>query len=243
LDAGMRVETIYVFPVSTAGVAAASLPVHGEAYSGFMSLGASGARYVAQNAFPFDGVETSSNYALSVDAPLGQAVVRQLSSAPVFPKLTHDRPVLIQLGYNHWGYAVQESDGAYGYQPTDLALPSGARIHVPTANAFRRAPARIVRSPGGDRVVLEWNAAVLECDEAQDIPGRFKLALVDVATSTVTPLGEGDGAGHAAFRANGELFVQRGRRVYQVAADRADTELPQGVLLVPPLDRDDECGF
>lgn len=88
-----------------------------------------------------------------------------------------------------------------------------------------------------------WNAAVLTCDPARDIPGRYKLSLVDTASGKVTPLGEGDGAGHAAFRADGELFVQKGRRVSQIARSGAQTDLHEGVLLVPPLYRDDACGF
>jgi hypothetical protein len=69
------------------------------------------------------------------------------------------------------------------------------------------------------------------------------MALVDTGIGKVTSLGEGDGAGHAAFRADGELFVQRGHRVYHVAKDGAENALPGGILLVPPLERDDYCGF
>jgi len=150
----------------------------------------------------------------------------------------------IDVGYNHWGYVVNESDPTYAYAPYELTLPSGAKIPVPKEAAYYRAPPRaIVASPTGDRIVLLFNAAVLVCQPSQDIPGRYKITLVEASTGKITPLGEGDGAAHATFRADGELFVQKGRRVMHVAKNGTETALPDGVLLVPPLSRDDQCGF
>jgi hypothetical protein len=91
-------------------------------------------------------------------------------------------------------------------------------------------------------VVLLWNAAVLTCDPTADIPGRYKMALVDVASGTVTSLGEGDGAAAAAFTARGDLFIQRGKKVEELAS-AGPKALPAHVLLVPELVRDDACGF
>ncbi len=91
-------------------------------------------------------------------------------------------------------------------------------------------------------MVLVFNGDVLQCDPSVDVPGRFRLVPVEPAAGKVSPLGAGDGAGHAVFRADGELFVQRGSRVSRIARDGTSSDLPDGIMLVPPLSRDDQCG-
>jgi hypothetical protein len=240
MDAGMSLNEILFYPISTAGTPTAKIAVGVEPYSGGLALGASGATYrVWQAAAPIDPPDKMGAI---FDLKFGAAATRTTYAKLPELKLTRDRPVLMNIGYDHWGYVAQESDGAYTYSPGELTLPSGTKIPIPKALGFYRAPARVVPSPTGDRVVLVFNAAVFVCQPSDDIPGRFKMALVETSSGKVTPLGEGDGAGHAVFRANGDLYVQRGRRVFAISPS-GETPLPDGVLLVPPLDRYDQCGF
>lgn len=249
IDAGKVLERVYAYPISTKGVPSATVPVNVEPYSGNLRIWNTGLFLDAcQSAGSLGKDPNGDEYCASFDLRFGGLVTQKLHTASVHPTSSTISPgepsVAIVLGANHWGYVVTETAPSYVYKPLELSLPSGAKLAVPKEAAFYRAPPReIVPSPTGDRIVLVWNATVLVCDPAQDIPGRYKLSLLETASGRVTQLGEGDGAGHATFRADGELFVQRGRRVYQVARNGTQTELPEGVLLVPPLERSDECGF
>jgi len=245
LDPGKVIDKVQFFPFSTRGVATTVLALKLEAYGATLELGSSGARLEACQVVPIDGDPGSSNYCAMFDVASDGAVTKKLAAprphAPPIPSL--DRPVVIDLGYSHWGYVVTEADAAFTFRPYELTLPSGAKIAVPKEAAFYQAsPRAIVASPAGDRIVLVFNATVLNCMPSSAVPGRYKLTLVEPGTGKVAVLGEGDGAGHATFRADGELFVQQGKRVYHVARDGALDTLPEGVLLVPPLDRDDNCG-
>jgi hypothetical protein len=224
------------------------IPVEIEPASGDLTLTSAGISLDAcQAKGPLVADPNSDKYCASFELPFGGALTKKLQNfqspgratgAPGGPS------VHVDMGHNHWGYPVTESDPGYVYKPNELTLPSGAKLAVPKEMVFYRAPAHeIVASASGDRVVLVFNADVLECRTSQDIPGRYKMALVETATGRVTALGEGDGAGHARFRADGELFIQQGSRVYDVARDGTRTALPEGVLLVPPLEPDHGCGF
>jgi len=245
LDAGMTLEAVHVFHIATDGVETTTMPAPSTPYFGELYLGPSGVTlHVQQAGVAFDGAN-SNHYAALFDTTIGGPTQRTLfDGIDKMPAVPRDRSVRMEVGYNHWGYVVTENDPAYAYskQSHELTLPSRKVIAIPKSMAFYEAPARVIPSPSGDRVVLLWNATVLECEHARDIPGRFKMALVDVVSGQVSSLGEGDGAGAAAYRASGELFVQRGKKVEQLT-DAGPKELPAHVLLVPELTRDDACGF
>ena len=245
LDAGMTLDAVHVFPIATSGVETTTLRAPSVPYFGELTMGPTGIRLqVHQPAGPFDG-PSGTAYDAIFDAPFGGATQRALfaSSAKVPPR-PRDHIVSMDIGYNHWGYVVTEDDRSYVYAPKthELTLPSRRVVAIPKALAFYEAPARVVASPSGDRVVLLWNAAVLECKHDENIPGRYEMALVDTKTGAVTSLGEGDGAGAAAFDASGELYVQRGKSVVLLSRV-GPMPLPAHVLLVPALERDDQCGF
>jgi hypothetical protein len=241
LDAGKRLESVRFYAFSTKGVPVATLDVGLEPYFGALTAGTKGAQLaVWQTAGPVDGKD---KYGALFELAWGAAPTKRWYSDAHGPGPSPDRPVTMGIGYNHWGYPTTELDARYAYGPHELRLPGGAKVPIPKALAFYQAPPRsIVASPAGDRVVLVWNGSTFVCDGTRDIPGRYKMALVDVAHGTVTSLGEGDGAGHAAFTKAGDLYVQRGTRLFRVAPG-GDEPQPEGVLLVPPLERNDECGF
>ncbi len=240
LDAGMSLEAVHVFPMSADGVALASVPLNVEPISAALHLDTAGMSLTASQSISL--ATTVDKYREVIETRFGgPTTTTLLGLSDKVPTLAHDGAVYMNIGYNHWGWIVTENNRAYTYRPHELVLPSGKTIAVPKAMAFYHAPARVIPSPQGDRVVLVWNAAVIECDGKQDIPGHYKMALVDTVAGTVTSLGDGNGAGHAAFRASGELYVQRGTRVEQITQAGA-TALPAHVLLVPPVVRDDACG-
>jgi hypothetical protein len=244
LDAGMSLDAVHVFPMSTDGVETTRFDVNAAPYSGTLSLGPTGITLRVRQSVPFEG--TKEIYAAAWDARFfgaaGPVPRTLIALGDKEPPLAPDRTTHMTVGYNHWGYVVTEDNRAYSYKPHALAVPGGKTFDVPKALAFYQAPARVVASPSGDRVVLLWHAAVLTCDPKQDVPGRAKMALVDTKSGSVTTLGESDGAGAAAFDAAGNLFVQHGTRVEQMTA-AGPKPLPERVLLVPPLSRDDQCGF
>ena len=240
LDTGEHLDRVEVYPVSTSGVPAASIAVDAEPQAATFALGASGMSLYVLSTI---ALAEPDHYAEVFDVRFGSPVTRKLLAmgAPR-PTAPRDRPVHVEIGYNHWGYIAGESDPAYAYAPHVLVLPSGKKIDVPKALAFYEGIPRVVASPTGDRAVLLWDAAVPRCDPKSVIPGHFKMALVETATGAVTSLGEGDGAAAAAFTRSGALFLQRSAKVTE-RVGAAETDVPRGVLLVPNLDRDDECGF
>jgi hypothetical protein len=121
-----------------------------------------------------------------------------------------------------------------------LTLPSGQRIPIPKIVAYYQAAPAIIASPTGDRVLLLWNAATLECDHAKTIPGRYKMALIRTSDARITPLGEGVGAAFGSFAPDGTLYIQQDRRVFGFGSA---APLPDGVLLVPPVEHEPYCGF
>jgi len=244
LDAGMTIDAVHVFPLAADGVEKSIMSAPSVPYSGLLTMGPSGVWLrVHQSGAAFDG-EKGSKYDAVFDGPFGAPTKRTLHAGNNYPPPPRDHTVSMNVGYNHWGYVVTENDPSYAYAPQrhELTLPSHEVIAIPPALAFYEAPARVVPSPSGDRVVLLWNAAVLVCKADEDIPGAFKMALVDTASGRVTSLGEGDGAGAAAFDASGELFVQRGKTVVELSRF-GPKPLPPHVQLVPALERDDYCGF
>jgi len=243
LDAGKSLSRVLVYPISTAGTPVATFAVSTEPQTATLSLGATSS---SLHVFSSVGIGGDANQPAALwNATYGSAATMK----PAKPeerssvmKPTRDRPVVIELGYNHWGYPVEESDGAYAYAAPMLALPTGEKIEIPKKLAFYKGPARTIASPAGDRVALTWNAAVLACDPARTIPGRYKMALVDTKTGAVSSLGEGDGAGAVSFTKSGRMFVQRGARVFEVSP-AGEAPLPDEVRLVPDVQRDDQCGF
>jgi hypothetical protein len=201
MDAGKVLERIYAYPISTKGVPSADVTVNVEPYAGNLRIGKAGLFLDAcQSAGSLGSDPQGADYCASFELRFGGLVTKKLHTPATHPTSSTIAPgepsAAIVLGYNHWGYVVTETAPSYAYKSFELALPSGAKVAVPKNAAFYRAPPReIVPSPTGDRIVLVWNAAVLVCDPAQDIPGRFKLLLLDVASGRVTQLGEGDGAG------------------------------------------------
>jgi hypothetical protein len=248
-DPGHRLDSVVAWPMTTVGVPLGDLPLGVESYKATLRLGVTRMTADACLNHP-TGLETDgSKQCALLEATFGTPTKRSLypfgvpPPDPAGPGLTPSRPVEIDVGYNPWGYVITESDPRYAYKDFVLTLPSGRAIAIPRERAYAAAaPRAIVASPDGERVALVWNASALQCQTATDVPGRYKLAFVDVATARVTDLGEGDGAGDAVFRADGELFVQRGRKVFHVHRDASETELPEGVLLVPPLRKDEGCG-
>ncbi len=215
LDTGKNLERVIIYPVSTAGVPVATFKVDADPQQATLSLGATGATLYV---FSSIGVGSPDRTSVLFDLPAwGSPMTTKTvtSSARARVKLSHERPVWIEVGYNHWGDLAHESDAA-------------------------DAP-RVVPSPTGDRVAQVWDAATLQCDGSK-VPGHFKMSLVDTSTKNVTSLGEGDGAAAVAFTKSGTMFVQRGSRVAEIAP-KGELPLPENVRLVPDLVRDDECGF
>jgi hypothetical protein len=239
LDAGKSLDRVIVYPISTAGVPTATFKVSAEPQTATLLFGATGASLYV---FSSIGMGSPDRNAALFDLPSwGSPITTTTATSSTRLKLSHDRPVWVEVGYNHWGYLTSESDPAYAYAAPTLTLPSKQTIEIPKNLAFYRGAARVIASPSGDRVALVWDAATLQCDRSQ-IPGHFKIALVDTKTNAVSALGEGDGAGAVAFSKSGAMFVQRGPRAVEITPT-GDLPLPENVKLVPDLVRADECGF
>jgi len=243
LDAGKSLARVLVYPISTAGAPVATFAVNTEPQTATLSLAATNAKLHVFSSVGIgsDPERPSVMWTATYGSPATMKPSKPEDRAPIM-KPTRERPVVMELGYNHWGYPVEESDGAYSYTPPTLTLPTGAKIDIPKNVAFYKGPARVVASPTGDRVALTWNAAVLTCSPGGTIPGRYKMAVVDTKTGNTTSLGEGDGAGAVSFTKSGRMFVQRGAHVFEVSAS-GEIPLPSDVRLVPDLAHDDQCGF
>ncbi|MCA9586525.1 MAG: tetratricopeptide repeat protein [Myxococcales bacterium] len=240
LDEGKHLDAIKFYAFGATGAPVAVVDANIDPYSGTLEVGSTGAKFSAHQARgPIAGTD---KYGALFELRWGAPATRRLYNGPPPETASRDRPVVAWLGYNHWGYPVTEVTPGFEYKSHELVTPDGKKVPIPKALAFYQAPPRkIVASPRGDRVVLVWNAAALVCDPTRDIPGHYKLALVDTTSGAVRGLGEGEGSAHATFTTDGRLYVQRGRRVFHVG--ETETPLPDGVLLVPPVDRDDQCGF
>jgi hypothetical protein len=242
MDPGQSLETIQAYPLSTKGKPLSVVKLGAlEANSASISLRENGVFADLSSAIaPIVG----ESYAATIDVTFGAAPVKKAAAPGARATLGPEYRVHLDAGYNHFGHTVRESNPGYTYKNFTLTTPAGRTIAIPKSVAFYLAKPNVIAAPDGKRALLIWNAVTLQCSPSDDIPGRYKMALVDTTAGTVVPLGEGEGAGFGEFDRDGVLYLQRDRRVTRLATDgKDDGNLPDGILLVPPVVNNPYCGF
>ncbi len=177
----------------------------------------------------------------------------------------HAVPSGARFRMNHYKTAWQVLDAA-GVTRDQQATPSRPVMFVTPDGALLTSPIpegmgvknRTVTTPGGHAIrvqsvqsISNYRSLVLNGDGTQavlvgvrakcskDGPDlRHAVDRLDLAQRRAVPLSQGEGPAAAAFGPDGALYVQvedRTRRYGDPRSERFET-LPEGVVLVPPLD-------